>query len=256
MPQLQIKSLTHFFGGLKAVDDFEVKIEEGEIVGLIGPNGAGKSTIFNIVCGLYRPTEGEIMFDGSDIVGLPSHEIVSRGIGRTFQNLRLFSSLTVLNNLKIAQYSQGRYSLADAFLRSKRCLGEEGRIEERAYELLDTLGISRFAGQLASNLSYGDQRRVEIARALALKPTLLLLDEPTAGMSPAEMISMADLVVEVKEKFDLTVFLIEHRMRVVMGICERISVIDFGAIIAEGTPYEIRNDPKVIKAYLGEEVAV
>lgn len=256
MPQLQIKSLTHFFGGLKAVDDFEVTIEEGEIVGLIGPNGAGKSTIFNIVCGLYRPTEGEIIFDGSNLVGLPSHEIASRGIGRTFQNLRLFSSLTVLNNLKIAQYSQGRYSLADAFLRSKRCLSEEGKTEERAYELLDTLGISRFAGQLASNLSYGDQRRVEIARALALKPKLLLLDEPTAGMSPAEMISMADLVVEVKEKFDLTVFLIEHRMRVVMGICERISVIDFGAIIAEGTPYEIRNNPKVIKAYLGEEVAV
>jgi branched-chain amino acid transport system ATP-binding protein len=257
MPLLQIKNLTHFFGGLKAVSDFEVEIEKGQIFGLIGPNGAGKSTIFNLICGLYSPTEGEIIFnEGTDIVGLPPHEIAARGVGRTFQNLRLFNDLTVLNNLKIAQYSQVNYSLFDAFLRTKRSLREEREIEERAYELLETLGISEYANQLARNLSYGDQRRVEMARALALKPRLLLLDEPTAGMSPTEMVAMADLVQEVKEKFDLTVFLIEHRMRVVMGICERISAIDFGAVIAEGTPDEIRNSPKVIKAYLGEEVTV
>jgi len=257
MSLLQIKDLTHFFGGLKAVSDFEIEIEKGQIVGLIGPNGAGKSTIFNLICGLYTPTEGEIIFnDGSNMVGLPPHEIAARGVGRTFQNLRLFNDLTVLNNLKIAQYSQANYSLFDAFLRTGRSLREEREIEERAYGLLETLGISEYANQLARNLSYGDQRRVEMARALALNPRLLLLDEPTAGMSPTEMVAMADLVQEVKERFDLTVFLIEHRMRVVMGICERISAINFGAIIVEGTPDEIKNNPKVIKAYLGEEVTV
>lgn len=256
MPLLQIKNLTHFFGGLKAVDDFEVEIEEGSIVGLIGPNGAGKSTIFNLICGLYRPTKGGIIFNGSDLVGLPPHEVASKGVGRTFQNLRLFNSLTVLNNLKIAQYSQAQYSLADAFLRTKHYLKSEREVEERAYELLETLDIGRYAHQLTKNLSYGDQRRVEMARALALKPRLLLLDEPTAGMSPAEMIAMTELIQEVRKKFDLTIFLIEHRMRVVMGICERVLAIDFGALIGKGTPEEIRNNPKVIKAYLGEEVAM
>lgn len=256
MPLLQIKDLTHFFGGLKAVDDFEVEIEKGEIVGLIGPNGAGKTTIFNLICGLYTPTEGEIIFNGSNVVGLPSHEVASRGVGRTFQNLRLFNDLTVLNNIKIAQYSQANYSLTDAFLRTKRYLGKEREVEERAYELLETIGISGHAHQLTKNLSYGDQRRVEMARALALRPRLLLLDEPTAGMSPAEMITMTELIEEIRGMFDLTIFLIEHRMRVVMGICEWILAIDFGALIGEGTPDEIRNNPKVIKAYLGEEVMI
>ena len=254
MPLLQIENLTHFFGGLRAVSDFEVEIEKGEIVGLIGPNGAGKSTIFNLICGLYRPTEGKIVFNGSSIMGLPPHKVASRGVGRTFQNLRLFRNLTVLHNIKIAQYSRINYRLTDAFFRTKYYQGEEKEAEERAHELLDTLGISRYAQQLARNLPYGDQRRVEIARALALKPKLLLLDEPTAGMSPAEMIKAAELIEEVKEKFDLTIFLIEHRMRVVMGICERILAIDFGALIGQGTPVEIRNNPKVKKAYLGEEV--
>ena len=256
MPLLQIENLTHFFGGLKAVKDFEIEIEKGEIVGLIGPNGAGKSTIFNLICGLYQPTEGKIIFNGSNIAGLPAHKVASRGIGRTFQNLRLFNNLTVLQNIKIAQYSQINYRLADAFLRTKHYLEEEKEAEERAHKLLDTLGISHYADLLALNLPYGDQRRVEMARALALKPTLLLLDEPTAGMSPAEMMRMAELIKEVKEKFDLTIFLIEHRMRVVMGICERILAIDFGALIGQGRPDEIRNDPKVKKAYLGEEVIV
>lgn len=254
MPLLQIESLTHYFGGLKAVDDFEARIEEGSIVGLIGPNGAGKSTVFNLICGLYKPTKGEISFNGSNLVGLPPHEVASRGVGRTFQNLRLFNDLTVLNNLKVAQYSQANYSLVDAFFRTKRYLQKEREVEERAYELLETLGISSHAHQLTRNLSYGDQRRVEMARALALRPKLLLLDEPTAGMSPAEMISMTELIEEIREKFDLAIFLIEHRMRVVMGICERVLAIDFGALIGNGTPDEIRNNPKVIKAYLGEEV--
>jgi len=254
MPLLQIKNLTHYFGGLKAVDNFEVEMEQRSIVGLIGPNGAGKSTIFNLICGLYRPTMGEIIFNGSNLVGLPPHEVASRGIGRTFQNLRLFNDLTVLNNLKVAQYSQANYSLADAFLRTKPYLEKEKEVEERAYALLETLGISSHAHQLTRNLSYGDQRRVEMARALALRPKLLLLDEPTAGMSPAEMLSMTELIEEIREKFDLTIFLIEHRMRVVMGICKRVLAIDFGAPIGNGTPDEIRNNPKVIKAYLGEEV--
>jgi branched-chain amino acid transport system ATP-binding protein len=254
MPLLQIENLTHFFGGLRAVEDFEAEINKGEIVGLIGPNGAGKTTIFNLICGLYKPTQGEIFFNGSNLVGLFPHEVTARGMGRTFQNLRLFRNLTVLHNIKIAQYSQINYRLADAFLRTKHYREEEKEAEERAHELLDTLGISHYADQLALNLPYGDQRRVEMARALALKPRLLLLDEPTAGMSPAEMMKMAELIVEIKKKFDLTIFLIEHRMRVVMGICERILVIDFGALIGQGRPDEIRNDPKVKKAYLGEEV--
>jgi branched-chain amino acid transport system ATP-binding protein len=254
MPLLRIKDLTHFFGGLKAVDNFEVQIEKGSIVGLIGPNGAGKSTVFNLICGLYKPTKGEIIFNGSNLVGFPPHEVASRGVGRTFQNLRLFNDLTVLNNLKIAQYSQANYSLVDAFFRTKRYLKKEREVEERAYELLETLGISDYAHQLTKNLSYGDQRRVEMVRALALKPSLLLLDEPTAGMSPAEMITMTELIEEIREKFDLAIFLIEHRMRVVMGICEQVLAIDFGALIGVGTPDEIRNNPKVIKAYLGEEV--
>ncbi|MDH4136632.1 MAG: ABC transporter ATP-binding protein [Anaerolineae bacterium] len=256
MPLLQIENLTHFFGGLRAVSNFEAQIEKGEIVGLIGPNGAGKTTIFNLICGLYRPTEGKITLNGANIAGLPAHEVASTGVGRTFQNLRLFRNLTVLHNIKIAQYSQINYSLADAFLRTKHYQEEEKKAEERAYQLLDTLSISHYANQLALNLPYGDQRRVEMARAMALKPKLLLLDEPTAGMSPAEMMRMAELIEEIKEKFDLTIFLIEHRMRVVMGICERIVAIDFGALIGQGTPDQIRNDPKVKKAYLGEEVVM
>lgn len=256
MPLLQIENLTHLFGGLRAVSNFEAQIEKGEIVGLIGPNGAGKTTIFNLICGLYRPTEGKITLNGANIAGLPAHEVASKGVGRTFQNLRLFRNLTVLHNIKIAQYSQINYSLADAFLRTKHYQKEEKKAEERAHQLLDTLSISHYADQLALNLPYGDQRRVEMARAMALKPKLLLLDEPTAGMSPAEMMRMAELIEEVKEKFDLTIFLIEHRMRVVMGICERILAIDFGALIGQGTPDQIRNDPKVKKAYLGEEVVM
>ncbi|MFQ5885853.1 MAG: ABC transporter ATP-binding protein [Anaerolineae bacterium] len=254
MPLLRINGLTHYFGGLRAVYDYHLDLVDGELRGLIGPNGAGKTTIFNLICGLYRPTEGEISLDGKSLVGLRPHQITSQGIGRTFQNLRLFNDLTVLDNVKIAQYSRIRYGLVDAFLRTGLYWKVEGEIEGRAYRLLEILGIERYADHLARNLPYGDQRRVEMARALAIEPKLLLLDEPTAGMSPAEMVEMMDLIQRVREEFKLTILLIEHRMRVVMGICELIQAIDFGELIAEGTPEEIRSDRKVIEAYLGEEV--
>lgn len=256
MPLLQIEGLTHYFGGLRAVYDYYLDLEEGELRGLIGPNGAGKTTVFNLICGLYRPTEGEIALDARSLIGLRPHQITSQGIGRTFQNLRLFNDLTVLDNVKIAQYSRIGYGLAGAFLRTRRYREEEGEIEGRAYRLLEILGVERYADHLARNLPYGDQRRVEMARALAIEPKLLLLDEPTAGMSPAEMVKMMELIQRVREEFKLTIVLIEHRMRVVMGICEHIQAIDFGAIIAEGTPEEIRSDRRVIEAYLGEEVEV
>jgi len=254
MPLLRINSLTHYFGGLRAVYDYHLDLGEGELRGLIGPNGAGKTTIFNLICGLYRPTEGEIALDGKSLIGLQPHKITSQGIGRTFQNLRLFNDLTVLDNVKIAQYSRIRYGLTDAFLRTRRYWEVEEEIEERAYRLMEILGIERYADQLARNLPYGDQRRLEMARALAIEPKLLLLDEPTAGMNPAEMVEMMDLIQRVKEEFKLTILLIEHRMKVVMGICERIQAIDFGEVIAEGTPEEIRSNRRVIEAYLGEEV--
>lgn len=253
MPLLQIRNLTHWFGGLRAVNNFHETLEEGELVGLIGPNGAGKSTIFNLISGIYRPTEGEIIFNGTNIVGLRPHKISSMGVGRTFQKLRLWNDLTVLDNVKIAQHSRISYGLSEAFLRLRRYHKEESEIEERAYELLKILGIERYADQRVKHLAYGDQRRVEIARALALRPKLLLLDEPTAGMGTAEMMRIMELIQRIREEFKLTILLIEHRMKLIMSLCERIKCIDFGAIIAEGTPDEIRENPRVIKAYLGEE---
>lgn len=253
MPLLQIKNLTRWFGGLEAVHDFHENLDEGELVGLIGPNGAGKTTIFNLISGIYRPSEGEITFNDTSLIGLRPHKISSMGIGRTFQKLKLWNDLTVLDNVRIAYHSRIGYGLGEAFLRIGRYHKEEGKIEERAYELLRIMGIDKYADRRVGNLAYGDQRRAEIARALALEPKLLLLDEPAAGMGTAEMMQMMDLIQRIKEEFDLTILLIEHRMKVIMSLCERIKAIDFGEIIGEGTPDEIRENPRVVKAYLGEE---
>jgi len=253
MPLLQIENLTHYFGGLRAVYNYRVEIEKGQIRGLIGPNGAGKTTVFNLITGMYKPTEGRIFFDGTSLTGLRPHQIASMGIGRTFQNLRLWRYMTALDHVKLAHYSRIRYGLTGAFLGTARRQREEKEIEERAYALLEMMGVSRFADQVVTNLPYGVQRKVEMARALAVEPKLLLLDEPTAGMNPEEMRETMEVIRKIRDDLGLAIFLIEHRMKVVMDLCETIQAIDFGALIAEGTPEEIRNNPHVIDAYLGKE---
>ena len=255
MPLLQIEDLTHKFGGLTAVDEFNLVLGEDETVGLIGPNGAGKTTVFNLVCGLYKPSSGKIDFIGKSLVGLLPHQITSLGIGRTFQNIRLWNELSVLDNLRIAHFSQIKYGILDAFFLTQKLKDDEREVTQEAMDLLELFNLERFSRELPKNLPYGVQRRVEICRALVMKPRLILLDEPAAGMNQGEILELMDLVRWVREKFDVTVWIIEHQMRVIMGICDRIKVIDFGRTIAEGSPEEIRNNPRVIEAYLGEEVA-
>lgn len=254
MALLKANKLSKVFGGLRAVSNFNVEIAEGELVGLIGPNGAGKTTAFNLLTGVYEPTEGMIEFDGKNVVGLKPYQITQRGIARTFQNIRLFSNLTVLDNVKIAYHFHVKYGLLEAVFRVGRYHREEAEIEQKAIRFLEIFNLAAKKDEIAKNLPYGEQRRLEIARALAAQPKLLLLDEPAAGMNPQETQQLMQMIRWIRREFELTILLIEHDMSLVMGVCERIYVLDYGSIIAHGTPTEIKNNPRVIEAYLGEEV--
>jgi len=248
---LDLNQVTVQFGGLKAVSEVTLQINEGELVGLIGPNGAGKTTVFNLITGVYRPTSGSISFAGKAVNGQRPYRITARGIARTFQNIRLFNSLTVFDNVRTACNLHLKHGISHALLRGPKFCREEIEIERQVMELLTIFGLEKESDMHCRSLPYGDQRRLEIVRALATKPKLLLLDEPAAGMNPTEKAGLMKLIRFTQEKFGLAVLLVEHDMKVVMGICQRIAVLDYGKKIAEGTPDEIRANPKVISAYLG-----
>ena len=249
---LEVKNLCIQFGGLKAVDNFNLTINKGQLYGLIGPNGAGKTTVFNMLTGVYKPTSGSIILDGLNITGKHPAQINKDGIARTFQNIRLFKEMSVLDNVKVGLHNQKKYSTIEGILRLPRYFKEEKEMDERATELLKVFELDGEKEQLASNLPYGKQRKLEIARALATNPKLLLLDEPAAGMNPNETAELMNTIRFVRDNFDMTILLIEHDMKLVSGICEKVTVLNFGQELAKGETTEVLNDPRVITAYLGE----
>jgi len=253
MSLLKIDGLTQRFGGLQAVSEFSIDMKGGELMGLIGPNGAGKTTIFNLISGFYQPTEGSITFDGKPTRGLKPHQVTSLGVARTFQNIRLWHDMTVLDNIRIAQHYRLGYTVFDSIIRGKKYRAREARIREIAEKLLHDMSLTEVAMELPKNLPYGLQRRVEIARAMSIRPKLLLLDEPAAGLNSADVEDLIKLVGWIHKNFDITILMIEHQMKVVTSLCQWIKVIDFGSTIAEGTADDIQNNPAVIKAYLGDD---
>lgn len=252
MALLEVKNLSISFGGLRAVDDFNLTIEEGQLYGLIGPNGAGKTTVFNLLTGVYKPTEGKIFLEGKDLTGKKTTDINQAGIARTFQNIRLFKNLSVLDNVKVGLHNSNPYSTATGIFRLPKYFKVEKQMNEKAMELLEVFDLDKDAKVLAENLPYGQQRKLEIARALATNPKLLLLDEPAAGMNPNETIELMNTIHFVRDKFNMTILLIEHDMKLVSGICEKLTVLNFGKVLVQGETSEVLRNPEVIKAYLGE----